>query len=132
QCEETRKLLLGLAVDDAHVRTSAGTSATNDVRNAVAVEVAGGYADAAGECRVEGEELAQRLALVRAAERGVEHLPVRPAAGVGPSDDGVAPRRHRYDRGCLRRRRRRLPVAGIIGRDAEEAISVAVCAGEGR
>src|SRR5439155_10781348 len=58
--EEAEQRLAGDAVEDLDVRPAALVGGGDDVRMAVAVDVAGGHEDAAAEVLVEGEEAAQR------------------------------------------------------------------------
>src|SRR5207237_1129106 len=68
-----------------HLGAAARAGAGDDVRPAVAVDVAGRDEDAAGEGRGVGVEAPHD---VRRVARG-ERLDVRPAAGAGPGDDVV-------------------------------------------
>src|SRR5262249_25675374 len=70
------------AAEDAHFRSAAGIGAADNVRGAVAVNVARGHEDAAGEDGGEREEITdQRPALA------VEDLHLGAAAGTGRGDD---------------------------------------------
>src|SRR5207253_2623409 len=68
--------------EDLDVRPAAGPGAGDHLGPAVAVGVAGGDVDAAGEARVVGEPARHELA-----GGAVEDLDVRPAAGAGGGDD---------------------------------------------
>src|SRR5205814_1420826 len=72
------------AVKLAHLLGGASARAGDDVRYSVAVHVADGYADAAGEARVIGEEAVDGLK-----RGGVEHFDLRRAAAAGARDDVV-------------------------------------------
>src|SRR5207249_2577150 len=74
------------AVVDMNIRPAAGTRPGDDVRHAIAVDVADGHTDAAGEIRGVGEEAEPELS-----RRGVKDLHVRPAAGVGARDEDCRP-----------------------------------------
>src|SRR5689334_21571947 len=54
--KRARNLLAGDAVEDPHVRSTTGTGARDDVREAVTGDIAGGNVDAAGESHVIGVE----------------------------------------------------------------------------
>ena len=73
-----------MPLNDADVGAAAGAGAGDDVGAAVAVDVAGGDADAAGEAGGVGEE-ARRSARCRLG--AAEDLDMRPAAGAGAGDD---------------------------------------------
>src|SRR5262249_51394972 len=77
-----------LAAEDRHLRTAAGTSATDDVGVQVLVEVSASHVNAAAEARRECEEGAQQVAVGAAEDRNL-----RPTARPRADDDvaiGVA------------------------------------------
>src|SRR5439155_20754208 len=79
---EARQQRQVLAAEHFDVGEAADAGAGEDVGNAVAVHIAGRYANPAGERRIVGEETElQRAGL------GVEDLDVRPAAFAGPGHD---------------------------------------------
>src|SRR5207248_10583474 len=72
----------GLAADDEDVGPAAGPGPADDVRDAVAVGVAGRDADAAGEAHVVGEEVVQHRVVLAAVDGDVGA-----AAGVRDDND---------------------------------------------
>src|SRR5262249_36102052 len=80
--EETLQKVAILAGEDGDVGAAANAGAANDIVVAVAVRIAGGYAHAAGETRIEGEKVEEHRAVLAA-----EDDDVRSAARVGADDD---------------------------------------------
>ncbi len=72
------------AVEDAHVRPAGAAWRGDDVGLAVAIDVTGRHANAAGEVHGVGEEAEHFLPVDR-----IEGPHVRSAAGVGPGDHQV-------------------------------------------
>src|SRR5581483_7808975 len=69
------------AAEDLDVRPAPRTGPGDDVVHTVAVDVAGGHADAAGEDRVVGVEAEPQRPV------GVDDQDLRPAAGVRPGGE---------------------------------------------
>src|SRR5436190_759210 len=80
--KESVNLLARDRIEGAHVGTAAGTGAADNIGKAVAIRVARGHADAAGEVDVVGEEAHEPAAVLAA-----EHGHVRSAASVGAAAD---------------------------------------------
>src|SRR5262249_46703044 len=85
----------GDTIEDANLGSAGRARSSDDVWHAVAVDVAGGDTDAAGETWVVGEEF-----VGHAAKQAIEDTDERPAAGVGPGDDRLG--QHRFADGVCR------------------------------
>src|SRR5262249_55812734 len=82
ECEEAVDVREVRAVENANMWAAAGAGSGNNVRLAVAGDVTGRDAHAAGKSRAVGEEAVQHVV-----RRSVENLDMRPAAGAGAGHD---------------------------------------------
>src|SRR5205814_1772500 len=81
---EERGHLVSVEIEHADLRAAAGAGAGDDLEAAVAVHVARGDGDAAGEALIVGEVLLQEGAVLAA-----ENADLGPAAGAGAADHVV-------------------------------------------